>query len=281
VRTIKSISLLRKTLRKIQKQNKKIGFVPTMGALHEGHLSLVRKARRDNDIVVVSIFVNPTQFGPREDLKAYPRPVAKDKKLAQKNGVDILFLPSAKNIYPSDFLTGVEVKHLSDKLCGRSRPGHFKGVTTIVAKLLNIVLPDILYLGQKDAQQAIIIKKMVADLNLLVKIRTCPTVREADGLALSSRNQYLTSKQREEAAALYQSLKKARKKVLTGEKNAINIIGKIRSQIKQRTSGQIEYIECVDADTLIRLRKIKGKVMFALAVRFGKARLIDNIVIQT
>ena len=203
---IRSPQEMHRALKRLKQKGKTVGFVPTMGALHEGHASLLRRARKDHDICVLSIFVNPKQFGPKEDFKKYPRPAKEDMALAKKEKVDIIFYPSAKEMYPPDFLTAVEVEGLSDVLCGQFRPGHFRGVTTVVAKLLNIVSPDEMYLGQKDAQQAVIIKRMVANLNFATTISVCPTIREADGLALSSRNKFLTSAQRSEAANIYRSL---------------------------------------------------------------------------
>src|SRR5688572_13034297 len=197
---IRSPQKLYQTIKRLKLKGKTIGFVPTMGALHEGHASLLRRARKDHDICVLSIFVNPKQFGPKEDFKKYPRPEKEDAALAKMEGVDIIFYPSAKDMYPPEFMTAVEVLGLSELLCGEFRPGHFRGVTTVVAKLLNIVNPDEMYLGQKDAQQAVIIKRMVADLNFATTISVCPTIRESDGLALSSRNKFLTSTQRSESA---------------------------------------------------------------------------------
>lgn len=278
MRTIKSIALLKKELKPIKSKNQTIGFIPTMGAFHEGHLSLMRKARRENDIVIVSVFVNPTQFAPNEDLKNYPRQIKIDELFAIKEKVDIIFYPSVKEMYLDGHLTYVNVKNISKILCGRSRPDHFEGVTTIVAKLINITEPDVMYLGQKDAQQAAIIKKMVRDLNFNVTVRTCPIIRERDGLALSSRNRFLTETQRQEATLLYKSLKEAREKVFSGNTSAKNITSWIESNIKKNSSGIIDYIECVDANTLAPISKIKGRALIALAVKFGKTRLIDNIV---
>lgn len=276
-----SIKLLQKKIIEKKYQKKSIGFVPTMGALHAGHLSLIQKARRENDIAVLSIFVNPTQFGKGEDLSSYPRQEKKDILLAKKEKVDILFLPTEKMMYPFGYLTYVQVGEMGDILCGASRPDHFQGVTTIVTKLLNIVTPNRLYLGQKDAQQALIIQKMINDLNLNVNVKICPTVREADGLALSSRNSYLTQQQREEAPVLLKSLKKAKQAVLSGTNNATKIKQMIQTTITDNSSGIIDYVECVDAETLRSLKMIQGKVLIALAVKFGKTRLIDNIIFKT
>ena len=278
MRVVKTIKSLRCAIKKIKSQNKKIGFTPTMGALHKGHLSLIRKSRRENDFTIVSIFVNPKQFGPKEDFKSYPRPEKKDILLANKEKVDIIFYPSEKEMYPTGFLTSINVETITGVLCGASRLEHFRGVTTVVGKLLNIVTPDVLYLGQKDAQQAVVIKQMTADLNFPAAIKICPIIREPDGLAMSSRNKHLTLHQRATAAVLFRSLKGAKISVLAGERNAIRIIRVIRAEIEKHSSGKIDYIACVNADSLLELKQLKGKVMIALAVRFGQTRLIDNIV---
>ncbi len=277
MRIVKTIKSLRSIINQEKAKKKKIGFVPTMGALHEGHLSLIRKCRRENDVVVVSVFINPKQFGPKEDFSVYPRPEKKDKLLAKKEKVDIIFYPSGKEMYPSGFLTNINVGQITASLCGASRPGHFQGVTTVVGKLLNIVDPNTLYLGQKDAQQIAVLKQMIADLNFSVTVKVCPIVREPDGLAMSSRNKYLTKAQRKEAAVLNQTLTQGQKKVLAGERKASNIIRQARTMIEKQTSGKIDYIACVNADSLIPLKQLKGKVLFALAVKFGRTRLIDNI----
>jgi pantoate--beta-alanine ligase len=280
MRIVKKIKLLQSLSRKAKREDKRIGFVPTMGALHEGHLSLIRKAARENDVVVLSIFVNPKQFGPGEDFKSYPRPEKKDILLAKKEPVDIIFYPSGNEMYPEGFLTRIEVERVTEGLCGSSRPGHFRGVTTVVGKLLNIVSPDVIYLGQKDAQQAAVLKRVVRDLNFPVTVKVCPTVREPDGLARSSRNSYLTPKQRSEAVVLYGSLKDAKMKILAGERQPRKINQRIRSMIEKSSSGKIDYIACVDPETLVPLKQIHDKVMVALAVRFGQTRLIDNMTIH-
>lgn len=280
MRIIKSIRSLRASIKPLKAKNQSIGFVPTMGALHEGHLSLIRKSRRENNITIVSIFVNPKQFGPKEDFSAYPRPEKNDILLAKKEKVDIIFYPSEKEMYPTGFLTSIEVDQITNILCGSSRPRHFRGVTTVVGKLLNVVTPRILYVGQKDAQQAAVLKRMVADLNFPVSIKVCPIMREADGLAMSSRNRYLTSRQRNEARVLYESLKQAKKKALAGKQSATATVNLIRKQIKKHSSGSIDYIACTDADSLIPLKHIKGRVIIALAVKFGRTRLIDNIIFR-
>ncbi len=280
MRIIRKIKTIQSLVKKLRQQNKKIGFVPTMGALHEGHLSLIRRCRRENDIVVLSIYVNPTQFAPGEDFDRYPRQEKKDKLLSRKEKVDIIFYPTDKEMYPDGYLTYVEVKKITECLCGLSRPGHFRGVTTVVSKLLNIVLPDVLYLGQKDAQQAVVLTRMVHDLNFPVKVKICPTVREPDGLAMSSRNSYLDPIQRQEAVALYASLRQAKRKVENGSRNASDIVSFIESYIRENTSADIDYIECVNVDSLERLDVVSGKVMIALAVKFGNTRLIDNIIFK-
>lgn len=281
MRVVKKIKEMQKIADRLRKEGKIIGFVPTMGYLHEGHLSLVRIAKRKSNVCVVSIFVNPLQFGPKEDYHTYPRDFKRDKKLLTDLGVDILFYPSEKEIYPEPCLTSVQVKKLSEGLCGRVRPGHFEGVATIVTKLFNIVKPHIAVFGQKDYQQAIIIKKMVKDLNFDIKIVVAPTIREKDGLACSSRNIYLNEKERKEAPVLYQSLRLAKKMIKEGERNPERIIKEMKKFITTKSSGKIDYIEIVDAKTLEPVKKISGKVCIALAVFFGKARLIDNLLVQS
>ncbi len=254
-----------------------IGFVPTMGALHEGHLTLVRMAKKHCDKVAVSIYINPTQFGPKEDLTKYPRNIKKDRALLKKEGVDLIFLPSNKSMYPEGYKTFVEVGDLGKIMCGVSRPDHFRGVATIVAKLLNIVKPDVLFLGAKDFQQQAIIRKMVKDLNLDIKIATVPTVREKDGLAMSSRNAYLSIKERKIAPVLYRSLKMAKGLVKNGERDAQRIIAKIRATIMKEKMFNIDYIDIRNPGTLDKIKKIKGKTLIVLAAYLGRTRLIDNI----
>ena len=278
MRVVKTVPSLRRTIKKIKSRNKTIGFVPTMGALHEGHCSLIRKSRRENDIVIISIFVNPKQFGPKEDFQAYPRPEKKDILLAKNEKVDIIFYPSEKTMYPTGFLTSIHVDAITDRLCGASRPGHFRGVTTVVGKLVNMVTPDVLYLGQKDAQQAVVLKRMITDLDFPVTVKVCSIIRGPDGLALSSRNKYLTPRQRKTATVLFKSLKEAKRNALAGERNAANITRIMRATIKKDSSGKIDYIACVNSRSLIPLKQLKGKVMIALAVKFGRTRLIDNII---
>jgi pantoate--beta-alanine ligase len=281
MRVVKKIKVMQKLADKYRAEKKIIGFVPTMGYLHEGHLNLVKIAKKKSDLCVVSIFVNPLQFGPQEDYHIYPRNFSRDKKLLKDLGVDIIFYPEVKEMYPEEQLTFVQVKKLSEGLCGRSRPGHFEGVATVVAKLFNIVKPHIAVFGQKDYQQAVIIKKMVKDLNFDVKIIVAPTVREKDGLACSSRNSYLSEKERKEAVVLYQSLLLAKKMIAEGERNPEEIIKEMTKLITTKSSGKIDYIEIVDANTLQPVKEIRGKVCIALAVFFNKARLIDNILVQS
>lgn len=280
MRILTTVESLRRLVTKFKKQGKAIGFVPTMGFLHEGHASLLRRSKKDNDITILSIFVNPRQFGPKEDLKNYPRDIKKDEKLAKRENVDIIFYPSVDEIYPTDYLTNVEVSVLSDRLCGTTRPGHFRGVATVVLKLVNMVQPDVMYLGQKDAQQVIIIRKMIEDLNVPLKVKVVPTVREADGLAMSSRNSYLTAEERRQAVILNQSLRDARRKILAGERNASKIITMVRRKIEAQTNGIIDDVQCVNAKDLESVRKITGEVLIALAVKFGRARLIDNVIVN-
>lgn len=267
-------------LKEERRMGKSIGFVPTMGYLHEGHLSLVRQSVKDNDLTVVSIFVNPIQFGPGEDFNRYPRDVERDKRLLEKEGVNYLFFPSDDEMYPPGFKTFVEVAELGKKLCGKSRPGHFRGVTTVVLKLFNIVQPDRAYFGQKDAQQAIIIKKMSKDLNLSVDIVVMPIVREEDGLAMSSRNVYLNEEGRKNSTVLYKSLKEAEKMIKMGERDAEKIINRMREVIMSSPEALIDYIEIVDTEELNPVNPIVGRVLIALAVYIGKARLIDNMIFE-
>jgi pantoate--beta-alanine ligase len=279
VKVITKISVLQKEAKRLKRKGLCIGFVPTMGALHEGHLSLVRAARKDNDRVVVSIFVNPLQFGPHEDFKKYPRDLKKDSKLLQ-GLCDVLFVPSSCELYQKDFCSTLEVKGLSDRLCARSRPGHFVGVTTVVAKLFNAVLPDYTYFGQKDAQQAIIIQKMVRDFNFPVKIKVLPIVREKDGLAMSSRNACLSVKERSDAVVLFQALKSAEHLVASGTRDTAKIKKTLVDFISRTPTTRIDYIEIVDRANLAALRTIEKDALLFLAVYLGKTRLIDNTLLK-
>lgn len=274
------ISTISKEIMRLKKKDRRIGFVPTMGYLHEGHLSLLDKARKDTDVVVVSIYVNPTQFGPREDFKKYPRDLKRDLKLCSSAGVDIVFIPDDTQMYPGGYITYVEPERLTYKLCGASRPGHFRGVATIVTKLFNIIQPDIAYFGQKDVQQAIIIQRMVRDLNFPIKIKVMPIIREKDGLAMSSRNTYLNSSERKEATVLYKALCKAEELISSGEKKSKKIKAAMRDIIEEAKDARIDYISMVDLENLEDVEEVCGKVLIALAVWIGKTRLIDNIIVM-
>ena len=257
-----------------------VGFVPTMGYLHEGHLALVRQARAENPSVVVSIFVNPTQFGPREDFSRYPHDPERDLTLLEKEGADVVFIPSAAEMYPPQFNSWVEVGKVAERLEGASRPGHFKGVTTVVAKLFNIVQPTRAYFGQKDAQQAIVIQKMAADLNMNLEIVTVPTVREPDGLAMSSRNTYLNPEERQAATVLYQALTLAQNLWSQGEKDAERLRQEILTLIQKQPLANVDYVSIAHVETLEELDTVSPPALVSMAVRIGRTRLIDNIVLQ-
>jgi len=259
---------------------KKVGLVPTMGALHEGHLSLVAEAKKRADVTVASIFVNPIQFGPSEDYSRYPRDLRRDKKLLKDLELDVLFLPEATAIFPEGFKTYAEVEGLSKKMCGLSRPTHFRGVATIVAKLFNIVCPDMVFFGEKDYQQQLIIKQMARDLDFPVEIVSLPTVREFDGLAMSSRNAYLNPKERKSAAILYKALKLAQGEIAAGNKDLNKIRLRMRSLIGSEPSVRLDYLVAANPETLAEVSKIKGKILFAVAAYVGKARLIDNLLVD-
>jgi pantoate--beta-alanine ligase len=275
-----TVADVRRAVAEARGQGLSVGLVPTMGALHPGHLSLVSAAREENGFVVVSIFVNPTQFGPHEDFDRYPRPLERDLALCRQLGVDLVFHPPPAEMYPPGFRTVVEVTGLQDGLCGASRPGHFRGVATVVLKLFNIAQPDRAYFGQKDAQQARIIRQMVRDLNVPVEVRVCPIVREADGLALSSRNQYLEPDQRWHARALYQALLAARSLIDAGERDAAVVRRALADRIAATPGAVLDYAAVVDADTLEPCTRVRGEVLLALAVKFGGTRLIDNLLVK-
>ncbi len=279
MKIFKYTSEITKHIKSQKMRGKRVGFVPTMGYLHKGHLSLIKAAAKDTDLVVVSIFVNPAQFGPREDFKDYPRNLGRDKRLAEDAGADIVFYPSAKEIYPNGYNTYVEVGDITRMLCGASRPSHFKGITTIVTKLFNIITPDIAYFGQKDAQQAIVIKKMARDLNMNIKIKVMPIVREGDGLAMSSRNIYLSKSQREDALVISKSLRMAKRLVLQGESDTKKIRQEMKDLINSRKKMRIDYLSIVNPDNLKELKRIRSKALIAIAASVGKTRLIDNITI--
>lgn len=281
MKILNSIKDVRAEIKQARKNSKSIGLVPTMGYLHEGHLSLVKRAREENNIVIVSIFVNPTQFGPDEDYVAYPRDIERDSRLVEGEGADIVFAPEVNEMYPDGCSTYVKVEgNITKKLCGASRPGHFKGVTTIVTKLFNIITPDRAYFGQKDAQQVAVIEKMVKDLCFDIEIVPCPIIREEDGLAKSSRNMYLNEKERKAATILSKALFNVKEIIGKGEINPSKIEKFIVDTINTEELTDIDYVEIVNARTLESIRKIKGDVLIALAVKIGKARLIDNIRLE-
>jgi pantoate--beta-alanine ligase len=272
-----TVDATREAMAQARGQGRSIGLVPTMGALHAGHVSLIRAARKNHGCVVVSIFVNPAQFAPGEDLQRYPRPFAQDIEICAAEGVDYIFHPDAATLYPSDYRTYVEVHELQDVLCGASRPNHFRGVATVVLKLFNIVQPDRAYFGQKDAQQVRIIQQMVWDLNVPVQIEVCPIVREADGLALSSRNQYLSAEQRRQATVLWRVLQEVGQRVEQGVRDGASLVQTMTASVARVPEAQLDYAAVVDLKTLQPLERLRGKVLVALAVRFGSTRLIDNL----
>ena len=274
-----TIPAVREAVARTRARGLSIGLVPTLGALHEGHLSLIHAARRDCDFVVVSIFVNPTQFGPSEDFREYPRQLDQDLKRCGDEGVDLVFAPSEQEMYPKGFCTIVEVQGLQRHLCGPFRPGHFRGVATVVLKLFNIVTPDVAYFGQKDAQQARIVRQLVRDVDLTLRIEVCSTVRERDGLALSSRNQYLSAAQRQRALCLCRALQAARRMVEGGERDADRVRQTMRQIVESEGLAELDYAALVDPDTLEEVRQIDRPVLAAVAARIDKARLIDNLMI--
>jgi len=277
----KTIAEIRLFVAQARAAGKTVGFVPTMGALHVGHASLIDAATRRCNYVVVSIFVNPTQFGPGEDFERYPRPFEKDVELCEKHGAHAIFAPTPAEMYPRKGLTWVTVEKLTEPLCGRSRPGHFRGVATVCTKLFHIVGADVAFFGQKDAQQVAVIQRMVADLNLPLEIAVCPTVREPDGLAVSSRNQYLSPQDRREAPVIYRALQRCADLITAGERNAAGIVDEMHSVLRQVPALQVEYVSIVDAESLEAVDQVRGRVLVAIAGRLGSTRLIDNIVVDT
>ncbi|MGH9503073.1 MAG: pantoate--beta-alanine ligase [Terriglobales bacterium] len=275
-----TIDVMRAASRSQSNPGRRLGLVPTMGALHEGHLSLVRAARAQCELVAASLFVNPLQFGPGEDLAKYPRDFDGDRALFEKEGVDFLFAPSVKEMYPAGAVTYVTVEGLSDRLCGRSRPGHFRGVTTVVSKLFHIVEPDLAFFGQKDAAQIAIIRRMVRDLDFPVQIVTCPIVREADGLAMSSRNAYLDSQQRKSAPVLFRSLMEVQRRFDQGERIPAKLIEAGKRAIAEEPSLRLDYFEIVGPETLAPVDDLSQARLVAVAAFAGNARLIDNIVLN-
>jgi pantoate--beta-alanine ligase len=279
MKTLSRIAALESAVAEARAGRQTIGFVPTMGYLHEGHLSLVRECRKRADVTVASIFVNPLQFGPREDFRRYPKDPERDAALLDKEGVDILFLPETAEIYPPGFRTSVEVGGLQDTLCGRSRPGHFRGVATVVLKLFNIVRPDYAFFGQKDAQQVVILRRMAEDLNLDVRIVAMPIVREPDGLAMSSRNIYLNIEERRAANVLFRGLEEARRIFEAGERAASRIRERLLVTLASEPLARLDYAEVVDPGSLEPVERVDGEALIALAVFFGRTRLIDNIIL--
>jgi pantoate--beta-alanine ligase len=275
-----TVDAIREAVAAARNRGLSVGLVPTMGALHAGHVSLFAAARKETGYLVASIFVNPTQFGPNEDFNRYPRQMESDLEICGQAGVDLVFAPDVKTVYPPGFCTYVEVQGLQDLWEGASRPGHFRGVATVVLKLFNIVGADIAYFGQKDAQQARIIQQMVRDLDVPIAVRVCPIVREPDGLALSSRNAYLDAGQRQQAVALHQALEEAKRQIEAGERNGTIVLQALTGRIKATPGAHLDYAAVVDATTLQTLEQLQGEVLVALAVRFGATRLIDNVLVR-
>jgi pantoate--beta-alanine ligase len=280
MRTISRIAEMKAASAAWRKQGRSIGFVPTMGALHEGHLSLVREARRRADVTVVSVFVNPAQFGPREDLARYPRDLSRDSALLEKEGAAVLFHPDDAEVYPPGYRTYVEVHGLQNRLCGASRPGHFRGVATVVLKLFNIVRPDLAFFGWKDAQQLILLRRMARDLDCDAELIGLPIVREPDGLAMSSRNAYLSPEERRAATVLSRSLAEAETAIRAGERDAKKIAGLLRSAVTAEPLARLDYVEVVEESDLEPLAEVAGDVLIALAAFVGPTRLIDNLRIR-
>lgn len=279
MKIIRSPKKLQSLALRLKKKGCTIGFVPTMGYLHEGHLSLIRKARRENDRVIASLFVNPAQFGPGEDLERYPRDLKRDKTLCEKEKVDWLFVPCARAIYPEGYQTYVEPGPLAEGLCGKSRPGHFRGVLTVVAKLFNLALPDRAYFGQKDYQQALVIRQMAANLDFPLEVKICPTVRAKDGLALSSRNAYLGPEERTRALCIYRSLGQARAMIRNGVRACSTVRSSIRRVLSAGLSG-IDYVEIREAANLSPVKRLSGKIIILVAGFVGNVRLIDNCIVS-
>jgi pantoate--beta-alanine ligase len=270
----------KRVTRELKQEGKRIGFVPTMGYLHDGHLSLIKKSREENDVTILSILVNPAQFGENEDLEQYPRNFGRDRVLAERAGADFIFFPAPEMMYPQGYETYVEVGNITKGLCGRTRPVHFKGVTTVVSKLFHILRPDRAYFGRKDAQQLLVIQKMVLDLNMDVEVIGCPIIRETDGLAMSSRNVYLSGAEREQALVLHRSLQTARRLIEEGERDSAVIKNKIAAAISEADLARIDYVEIVDTENMQPVDRICGGTLIALAVYFGATRLIDNCMLE-
>ena len=277
---VERIAEVRRRVAEARGRGSRVGLVPTMGALHEGHASLIRAARSEAGFVVVSLFVNPTQFGPGEDFSQYPRPLEADLAVCRREGADLVFAPAAGEMYPEGFATTVRVAGLGETMCGRFRPGHFDGVATVVAKLLAIVQPDVAYFGEKDAQQLAVVRRMVEDLNLPVEVRGCPLVREPDGLAMSSRNAYLSADERRKALALSAALAEARDAIRAGERNGARLAERVRERIRAAPGVELEYVAVVDPDTLADLDRICSACLVAVAAKVGATRLIDNVIVR-
>lgn len=276
MRLVHTVNEVREQVKKWRSEGLSIGLVPTMGFLHEGHQSLIAASVKENDRTVVSIFVNPTQFGPNEDFEAYPRDIKKDMALCDETGADLIFNPEPEEMYPDGFCTYTNITGMSDALCGKSRPIHFKGVCTVVSKFFNIVCPDMAYFGEKDAQQLAIIKRMVKDMNIPIEIKGCPIVRESDGLAKSSRNTYLSASEREAALILSKAIFAGRDMVKAGERDAKKVVEAMTEIIKSEPLAAIDYVEMVDVETMQSIDVIEGNILCAIAVKIGKTRLIDN-----
>ena len=280
MKAVRTIAGLRQAIRQAKRRGKRIGFVPTMGALHEGHLSLIRRARRENDLVVASLFVNPIQFNNRSDLRSYPRTPVRDARLAASAGCDLLFVPSAAEIYPPGFQTFVEVTELTRRWEGKLRPGHFRGVTTVVAKLFNWVRPDTAYFGRKDAQQARVVGQMIRDLGFDIRLRVMPTVREPGGLAMSSRNERLSPDERRAAKILFESLQEGKRLIEWPLRRENEILRRMRARIRKVPGARVEYLAVTDPETLEPMRQVKRPALLLLAVRIGKTRLIDCMEVR-
>lgn len=279
MKIVTQISDMQAEMQKLKQSGLTIGFVPTMGYLHEGHMTLMRQARRENDIVVLSVFVNPLQFGPNEDFDAYPRDLDHDQKVAEEAGVDYMFFPAVEEMYPRELSVSVVVKKRTNVLCGKSRPGHFDGVATVLTKLFSIVQPNKAYFGLKDAQQVAVVSGLVEDFHFPIELVPVDIVREEDGLAKSSRNVYLSDKERNQSPTLYQSLLMAQQMIIDGERRPEVIKAKIQAMIESNTDGTIDYIEILSYPDLEEMNELNGKIIIALAVKFSRARLIDNIVL--
>lgn len=280
MKVVKTIAEVREQVKAWKAEGLRVGLVPTMGFLHEGHQSLIIKAVEENDRVVVSDFVNPTQFGPKEDLASYPRDIERDAKLCEEAGADLIFHPEPAEMYAPDYCTFVDMDGLTKGLCGKTRPTHFRGVCSVVAKLFNIVTPDSAYFGQKDAQQLAVIRRMVRDLNFNIRIVACPIIREEDGLAKSSRNTYLNAEERAAAVVLSRALNQGKALIESGEQSAAKVKDVIMEELCKEPLARVDYVEVVDADSIEPIKELKGNVLVAIAVYIGKTRLIDNFIVE-